>query len=293
MKLGKDTLEELVIIDFQYIYYMYKFQVESGRVKLSDGLGRDTGKIYLPLREVTRLVKKGNVKSIICFDSKSDRKEEFADYKANREKTLDNSDYDNIGIIRQLLENAGHSVAKENGLEADDLVYSAVMDNKDRYKINVYTVDTDMLQLVDKNVDVCIYRQRKGYVKVTEDNFESVCLSNGLFKAYVPYNLTNLYKCTVGDTSDNIKGIKGFGVAAFKKMIDEHGSYINIEDGADYDKVKDVINNIFTGDKKDQALIALDMIRLRYTDIKVKPKKANDEKMRHDSFGVYKFNSLV
>lgn len=99
----------------------------------------------------------------------------------------------------------GAQTAEVAGFEADDLIaYFAKTIRQDA--ILIWSNDHDMLKLVSENVTV---------------------YSNGEFnpKPYgeFPYEFIDLYKATVGDTSDNIKGAKGFGTAAFMQVYRTFG----------------------------------------------------------------------
>ena len=69
----------------------------------------------------------------ICFDSKSDRKSEDSEYKANRKSSLVDSDFAKIQLTKRILTMVGYNVYQIEGCEADDLVYSLVQMYKNQF----------------------------------------------------------------------------------------------------------------------------------------------------------------
>lgn len=90
-------------------------------------------------------------------------------------------------------------------LEADDVIYALshiYQDTKDKNVI--LSSDQDFLQIVQEGLVKGVYSYKdKKYLKVPE------------------YDIVS-YKCIVGDSSDNIKGISGIGEKRFKKMYEEN-----------------------------------------------------------------------
>ena len=234
-----------VVVDFTYIIYKYKFTLMSGRLKTLTYNDRDVSLLYYCLKEVesfrSKLEKVGHdVTMTICFDSKSIRKEQAEklgeDYKGKRESKLNNSDFELIEEIKGIFENIGYNVLKQAGYEADDLVYTIVQREKKNFDFTIiYTPDKDVLINIEDNVAVMRYKQKKGYIQVEKSNFNSIMIDE--FKCYIPYNVLALYLSSVGDKSDNIKGIHLFGPAAYERLI---GKLIEAGYGDDgWDKYKD------------------------------------------------------
>lgn len=263
------------IIDFQHIYYKYKNTVMSGRIKrLTNASGEDITVKYFVLKEIERISEHGKVDTAICFESKTNkRKEQSEDYKAKRVKTLDSSDYDTIAEIREILSECGYKTLCIDGYEADDLVatlankYSDVDSTYD--EVRIYTIDNDLIQLVNGKVCVYLYKIKRGYsgyIRIDINNFDIV---SELFGTYIPYNTVMLYKCTVGDKSDNINGIKGFGVSAFEKMISEmectKAPFYKMNTYIVVSRVLQIyfINNLNDTDKYNQALESLKLVEMQ------------------------------
>lgn len=122
----------------------------------------------------------------------------YPDYKGQREHKR------SIEIQKELtefiLKDCGFMVLAEEGYEADDIIYSLVKKYKGAYDhINVFTGDSDLYFLVDKNVSIKKSSSRAKDVDMS--NYEQAT------KKRIPYNLIPFSKIVNGDTSDNIPSL--------------------------------------------------------------------------------------
>ena len=174
-------------------------------------------------------------------DSKRRRCNIDPTYKANREGDKDSRPpeaYEQFRIIRERLretyKNLGAIAVSQDNVEGDDILqYFA--DNAE-VPCMVLTNDGDMYALVGVNQYGCkIDTYTGGEISVNK---------NGDFEP----KLTTLYKALVGDTSDNIKGIKGFGPAKFLQLNASYG-----DDGC-----TELMQMMRNGCRDDLAKIAFD-----------------------------------
>ncbi|MCL5017161.1 MAG: DNA polymerase I, partial [Patescibacteria group bacterium] len=162
------------------------------------------------------------------------RDELFKQYKAHRPPT------DNL-LIPQLIEahntfeKFGIKVVEKSGLEADDIVGTLAEMFKDKdessqqtrddnfgLKIIIFSGDKDNLQLVDG--DKVVEELLKTGVSKTVVYNESQFLQDYGFS---PRQLVD-FKALVGDTSDNIPGVRGIGPKGATDLIKEYGTVENI-----------------------------------------------------------------
>lgn len=94
--------------------------------------------------------------------------------------------------------------------EADDLISQYIKDYHKKENIYLFTNDRDLLQNI-------IYDT----VKVILGNKKDIIFTKDNFNLEFPYHYSNivLVKTFVGDTSDNIYGIKGLGLTTFLKFF--------------------------------------------------------------------------
>lgn len=309
-----------IVIDFMFIYYKYKNTLMSGRLKTLTGRNpnkpnetMDISMIYYPLREIESIRRKyetdgTEVTISVCFDSPSNRRDEDVDYKGTRKKTLGDSDFEKIEIIRKILDKAGHNVYKRDGVEADDLVYSILESYKDSFDANIiFTTDYDLLVNVQPKVYYRKYRAGKGFEDpVGVQNFRNYVRNNG-FGEMIQYNGILLYKSICGDSSDNIPGIKGIGKAKFDKLIRQCEEVCLIGYGRvayqwdellRADRVRQLLRDMcyqgfINRDQLVQAEHSLDLVQPRFIDSLAQPVKRSTINQRQVAYGLYGMHSLI
>ncbi|CAG8765932.1 35333_t:CDS:1 [Racocetra persica] len=98
--------------------------------------------------------------------------------------------------------------------EADDLIASFIQQktpNADTI-FDIFTRDKDLLQLLDKNVNILKYIDGKA----TLYTYENFCQEYN----FRPNNYVD-YLSLLGDNVDNIEGVKGIGPVSAKKLIQQ------------------------------------------------------------------------
>ncbi len=155
---------------------------------------------------------------VACFDSKEEtfRRGLYEDYKAQRREMPDDF-YKQLPFIEEFLRISGAMCVAMPGYEADDIIASfcAGAEGGDEYYI--LSSDKDLMQLVDKDKKVffCSYKGGKLDVFSTEEVF-------GKFGVW-PGQMVD-YLSLLGDSSDNIKGVKGIGKKTARRLLSSYGS---------------------------------------------------------------------
>jgi 5'-3' exonuclease len=161
----------------------------------------------------------------VCWDWEGSKIKEalYPEYKEARrivrekKDPLDKSLFIDIGQqikeVQGVLPYFGIKQVKVRGVEADDVIGLLCEELKD---VLVVSSDKDLLQLVE-NGTLVYYTPRD--VLVTKDNFKE------LFG--VPPELFLYYKCILGDASDNIAGLMGFGPKTSAKLVLKYGKWDN------------------------------------------------------------------
>lgn len=162
-------------------------------------------------------------------------------YKANRHGMPDEL-AQQMPVIKDLLRGLGVHVLETEGFEADDILGTLskmCCDSGDECVI--LTGDRDSLQLVNDKVTVLLHGTKE--LKVyTPDKFRE---DYGL----EPLQLIDL-KALMGDSSDNISGVKGIGEKTALALIKEHGSVEKLYEDLAQGKVnatKSVLAKLETG----------------------------------------------
>ncbi len=147
-------------------------------------------------------------------------------YKATRPSIPDDLP-SQIERVRQLLDAFRIPIMEAAGYEADD-VAGALAEQASAAGVDtvIVTLDTDLVQLVAPRVRVYMYRPyQRDYVMYDEAKVRERW-------GFDPARMVD-YKALVGDTSDNIAGVKGIGDKGAKALIEQWGSVETMLDHLD------------------------------------------------------------
>ena len=162
---------------------------------------------------------------VFALDSKEKtiRKEIDPNYKANRPAPPEDL-VKQLPVAIELIEKMGFPKVEISGYEADDVIASLVDCAKEQgIKVKVVSHDKDLYQLIDDD-KVVLYDPMKK-IEINEEK----CLE----KFGVPPSQIVDYLALVGDTSDNIPGVRGIGPKGASKLLKEFGSIENIYENLD------------------------------------------------------------
>ena len=161
---------------------------------------------------------------ILVFDgtgSTTNKKNLFADYKANRKLTritnwdgFDDREEESASIENQILRLVNYlkflpvDLLAIDKVEADDVM--AYITNKAKDEVYIMSADQDFLQLINDKVTVYSPIKKKFYTpKLVKEDYN-----------LYPQNYIN-QKILMGDNSDNIPGVKGLGPKKLFKLFPE------------------------------------------------------------------------
>ncbi len=148
----------------------------------------------------------------------------YPDYKATREKLSDElqADFDRgLERITQLLAAYHIPVLAVPGFEADDVIGTLAKQGVDAgYNVVIVSGDKDFQQLVRPGVWL-LNPGRGGPASVDES---WVGVENGSERLGVPPERVIDYLAMVGDSSDNVPGVKGIGEKTAQELIAQFGS---------------------------------------------------------------------
>lgn len=190
----------------------------------------------------------------VAFDLKEPtfRHKASAAYKANRHGMPDELAMQ-MPLIKNILRDMGISVIECPGFEADDILGTLAASCGENDSAYILTGDRDSLQLITDNVTVLLHTTKE-LIRCTPEKFGE--MYNGL----EPKQLIDL-KGLMGDSSDNISGVKGIGEKTALALISEYGSVEGLYEKLDKGEVtatKSVIAKLEAGaqDAKDSKWLA-------------------------------------
>ncbi|MCL4299936.1 MAG: DNA polymerase I [Anaerolineae bacterium] len=192
---------------------------------------------------------------IVTFDAGDTfRHELYHDYKATRDKMPDDL-ATQIARIEQLVKAFNMPVFTKEGYEADDLLGTlATQAAAQGIETLIVTGDRDAFQLVGPQIKVVYpggqnrFNERKLYDEaVVKERF-----------GVLPGQLVDL-KALVGDTSDNIPGVRGIGDKTAAKLLQQYGTLESIYDHLD--EISPSIRTKLEGDR-DNAFLSQKLGRI-------------------------------
>ena len=200
---------------------------------MKNSKGMCTNAIYTFINMMTSILKTNPKKILVAFDAgkKTFRHDMCETYKDGR-RPMDDEMRMQIPYIKKYLDLIGVARYEIPLYEADDIIGTMAKEAESKgYKVNIYSSDKDLLQLITDNITV--YKSKKGINDLEEYNKTHFIEEYG----FDPIKMIDL-KALMGDPSDNLPGIKGIGEKTASKLIVEFGSVEGIIDNKDSIKGK-------------------------------------------------------
>jgi DNA polymerase-1 len=198
------------------------------RQPLVNSKGEETSAVFGFLNTMLNLIAGKNPDYVaVVFDTPAPtfRHERFADYKANRTE-MPESLAEQLPVIYELLRTMEIAQFSLEGFEADDLIATIARKFEGEVDVKVVSGDKDLLQLVSDRVHVI----RPGKANVLENEIDTGGMMDSL--GLTASQIID-YLALVGDTSDNVPGVRGVGQKTALKLLNEHGSLDGVYENLD------------------------------------------------------------
>ena len=230
----------IVLIDGNSIIYRSYFAIRG----LSKKDGFPTNAIFGFIKTINKIEKEFKPENIsVAFDvaKKTFRNEIYKDYKGTR-LPMPEDLVVQIPKIKEFLRYKGIPIWEFEMYEADDLIGTVSKKLSKSDKVLIVTTDKDLFQLIDENIYIYYPKNETIFeAKKTEEKF-----------GVPPERIVDLL-ALMGDSSDNIPGVKGIGEKTALKLIKEFGSIENLYENLE--KVKpDSIREKLEKDKENAFL---------------------------------------
>jgi len=159
------------------------------------------------------------------------RNELYSEYKANRSEPPEDL-VPQFALIERLIKEMNLPTFSHDNYEADDIIGSACVQWKTSFdEIWIASGDKDLMQFVGDNIKMLDTMKDKLYTPADVEEKMGVR----------PDQIVD-YLSIVGDSSDNIPGMKGIGAVGAAKLLKEYGTFENIVANRDQLKGKKVID---------------------------------------------------
>lgn len=207
-------MEKLYIIDASGYLYRSYFAIR----QMTNPKGESTNALFGFIRSILKLIKDFHPTHIVSvFDGPSSvaaRTALYADYKAHRKKMPDDLLYQ-ISWAQQFCQLMGIAELMVPGVEADDTMGSVAKWAADKgAAVYLCTSDKDMCQLVTDQIRVLnTFKENQilGPEEVTQQF------------GVAPHQMIDLL-AIMGDASDNVPGLPGFGPKTAADLLNQFGS---------------------------------------------------------------------
>ncbi len=208
--------KKFFIIDGSAIAYRSYFGMIRNR--LTTSTGKPTGAVYAFINSLKALIDNEKPDYIgMVFDApeKTFRHKLYPDYKATRESMPDDL-VEQMPLMFEITKAMNIPVVIKPGYEADDVIATFAKRGKNsNLQIYIVTGDKDFMQLLED--DVFMFKPGSGKKQTEIFTAKNVVEKWGI----KPTQVVD-YLALIGDSSDNVPGVKGIGPAKARPMLQQY-----------------------------------------------------------------------
>lgn len=273
-------MKKLVLIDGNNILFRsYYATAYTGNI-MRNSKGFPTNGLYGLINMLNKIINEEKPEYVmVAFDKgKTFRHEKYADYKGGRIATPDDLKLQ-FPVAKKLVEALGITYYEKEGYEADDIIGTFVKKAEEDLEFSsvVISSDKDLLQLVSDDTEVKLLKQ-VGNIRMTHQEFLNTY-------GIEPPRMIDL-KSLMGDSSDNIPGVKGIGEKTALTLLKQYktldGIYENI------DKIKGKLQEKLINEKE-SAYKSYDLATI-YKDV---PVDTNFQNIKYKGIDALKYLEIL
>ena len=217
-------MKKIVLVDGNNLLFRsYYATAYSGNIMRNKD-GFPTNGIYGFVNMINKIIAEEKPEyMMVAFDiGKTFRHEKYADYKGGRNATPEDLKIQ-FPVAKKILTAMGIKYLECDGYEADDIIGTISMwcEKDDDYEALIVSSDKDLLQLISDETTVKLLKT-KDYIWMDKKTFIDTY-------GFDPIHMIDL-KALMGDSSDNIPGVKGIGEKGAIKLVSEYKTLDNIYD---------------------------------------------------------------
>ncbi len=220
-------MKKVVLIDGNNILFRSYYATAYGGNILRNSKGFPTNALYGFINMINKIIHEEKPEyMMIAFDKgKTFRHEKYKNYKDGRKETPEELK-EQFPVAKELTRAMGISCIEIDNYEADDIIgtFAKEVDRDDDFIATIISSDKDLLQLISDDVEVKLLKTND-FIRMNKSTFYDVY---GL----EPIKMIDL-KALMGDSSDNIPGVKGIGEKTALNLLHKYNSldgvYSNID----------------------------------------------------------------
>lgn len=218
-------MEELILIDGNSLLFKAYYATTSMGNLMVNKDGIPTNAVFGFANMLQKILERESAYIVVAFDygKKTFRNDLLDEYKATRKETPDELKCQ-FAMVREFLKAYQIPYYELEGYEGDDLIGTlATLGEKEGLSVSIFTGDKDAFQLVSSQTTV--YRTVKGVTQLDVYTPEFLMEKYGL----QPDQIRD-FLGLMGDSADNIPGIKGVGEKTALKLLHEYGTIENLKE---------------------------------------------------------------
>ena len=243
-------MKKIILVDGNNLLFRsYYATAYTGNV-MKNSKGFPTNGLYGFINMMNKIIREEKPNYIlVAFDKgKTFRHDKYDVYKAGRQAMPDELRVQ-FPVAKEILGAMGIKYFEIDNYEADDIIgtMSKIVDEEDEFIATIVSSDKDLLQLISDEVTVKLLKSND-HIMMTPEVFRETYKCD-------PIKMIDL-KALMGDSSDNIPGVKGIGEKTAINLIEKFGSLKNLYDNIDQvtGKTKDKLL-----EDKDNAFMSYDI----------------------------------
>lgn len=220
-------MEKIILVDGNNLLFRSYYATAYNGNFMKNSKGFPTNALYGFVNMMNKIIDEEKPTYImVAFDKgKTFRHDKYEAYKDGRIETPKEL-LEQFPVAKELLLAMGIRYYEIDNYEADDIIgtFALYCDEDPDFVGTIISSDKDLLQLISSDIDIKLLKQ-KDYIRYDEKSFKE---EYGID----PINVIDL-KALMGDSSDNIPGVKGIGEKTALKLLQDYrtldGVYANIE----------------------------------------------------------------
>ena len=220
-------MKKIVLVDGNNLLFRSYYATAYSGNFMRNADGFPTNGLYGFVNMINKIISEENPEyMVVAFDiGKTFRHEKYSEYKGGRDETPNDLKVQ-FPYAKKILSAMGIMYLEKEGYEADDIIgtIASEVDKNDEFIGLIVSSDKDLLQLISNDIEVKLLKT-KDYIRMNHDTFVETY-------GIEPIRMIDL-KGLMGDSSDNIPGVKGIGEKTALKLLQEYGTVENLYNNID------------------------------------------------------------
>lgn len=243
-------MKKVILVDGNNLLFRSYYATAYSGTIMRNSKGFPTNGLYGFINMMLKIMNEENPEYIlVAFDKgKTFRHDKYDSYKAGRVAMPDDLK-EQFPKAKEVLDAMGIKHFEIDNYEADDIIgtVSKIVDEEDEFIATIVSSDKDLLQLISDEVEVKLLKTNS-FIRMDKEEFRKIYQVD-------PIRMIDL-KALMGDSSDNIPGVKGIGEKTAISLLSKYDTLDNL-----YEHIDEVSKK--TQEKllidKDNAYMSLDL----------------------------------